>query len=202
MNRKITVLILFILGFMVIWGFNQQNHSQSSQPPISTEKSISKKRILRTGPKKPPILKSVRKKENPNPAKEENNPEESDDNVRKKDLEEKLQLYFDTLASMNNPTPQQLITLGELAFDANDSESAYEHFLEVIEENPDDEMAPFALYKFAWVEFNLGDVDSAILDMKLVTEWIEMGDVQQEGILIRAAPEDLRFFQKSKTSSE
>ena len=202
MNRKVMTVICILLISVVIWGRNLQRKSPVSKPPRSTEKIITVKRPLRTGPKKPPISQSRGTKTISKPITKENNPQESDDKTRKKDHEEKLQLYFDTLASMNNPTPQQLITLGELAFDANDPESAYEHFLEIIEENPDDEMAPFALYKFAWVEFNLGDVDAAILDMELVTEWIEMGDVKQEGMLIRAAPEDLIFFQKSNTSSD
>ena len=202
MNRKITA-ILFILCFSAaIWRLSQQRNSTVSKPTHSTKDSIPMKRRLRTGPKKPPTAEFRSKKIIPKQVLKDTTPQKSDEDARKKELEEKLQLYFDRLASINSPTPEQLIALGELAFDANDAESAYEHFLEIIEENPDDKMAPFALYKFAWVEFNLGDVDAAILDMELVTEWIEMGDVKQEGILIRAAPEDLIFFKKSKTSSD
>ena len=202
MNKNIMIVIFTTLVFVVFWRLNQQSDSPPSKPHISTEKSIPTKRRIRTGPQKPPIADSISKKNTPKATKEESNPLTLDDDIRAKDHEEKLQMYFEKLASINDPTPEQLITLGELAFDANDPESAYEHFLEVIEENPDDEMAPFALYKFAWVEFNLGDIDAAILDMELVTEWIEKGDVKQEGILIRAAPEDLLFFKKSKTSSD
>ena len=202
MNRKITAGIFILCFSAAIWRLNQQNDSPPSKPHISKEKSIPTKRKMRTGPQKPPTSDSIRKKNTPKPTKKESVPLQLDDDAKRKEHEEKLQLYFDALSSINDPNPEQLITLGELAFDANDPESAYEHFLEIIEENPDDEMAPFALYKFAWVEFNLGDVDAAILDMELVTEWIEMGDVKQEGILIRAAPEDLLFFTKSKTSSD
>lgn len=202
MNKTMMTTIFAILVFVVIWGRNQQSDSPPSKPHISKETSIPTKRKMRTGPQKPPASDSIRKKNTPKPTKEEDLPLQLNDDAKRKEHEEKLQLYFEKLESINEPTPEQLITLGELAFDANDPESAYEHFLEIIEENPDDKMAPFALYKFAWVEFNLGDVDAAILDMELVTEWIEMGDVQQEGILIRAAPEDLLFFKKSKTSSD
>ena len=182
MNRSRTA-ILFILVLSVAFWIIDTQKSPASKPARTTEKTIPMKRSPRTGPQKPPITQPKDKKAIPKPITKEINSQDSNENVRKKELEKKLQLYFDALESMNEPTPEQLITLGELAFDANDAESAYEHFLEIIEENPDDDMAPFALYKFAWVEYNLGDVDAAILDMELVTEWIEMGNVKQEGIL-------------------
>jgi len=195
-------IIVFIILGVFFWMFYQKKQPTSSTPQVAIEKSTPPKRRLRKGPKKPPPL-HFKKKETPsNPTTEKTITLESSEDVQKRELEKKLQLYFDTLESIHDPTPQELLTLGELAFDANDAESAYEHYLEIIEEETDDEMAPFALYKFAWVEFNLGDIDAAILDMELVIEWIETGDVKQEDILTRAAPEDLLFFKKSKEGND
>ena len=196
---KSKFIVVFIVFGVFLWMFSQNNQKKQRPQQMDIKKTKPTTRRIRKGPRKPPALEFKKSSIPPTPKKEYLEPSKD---TQKKDLEDKLQLYFETLESINDPTPRELIMLGELAFDANDSESAYEHYLEVIEEDTDDEMAPFALYKFAWVEFNLGDIDAAILDMELVLEWIETGNVKQEGILIRAAPDDLRFFEKAKASND
>ena len=108
--------------------------------------------------------------------------------------EEKLEEYLELLDTIEDPNVTELTLLGEAAFDANDSASAYDHYLEVIEEHSDDPMAPFALYKFAWVQFNLGDVSAAIDDMALMLEWVDVGETAMDEAMISVASKDLEFF--------
>ena len=84
------------------------------------------------------------------------------------DLERKRDAYFERLDELDNPSVDEMIVLGEMAFEANEAESAYDHYLEVIDNHSEHSSAPFALYKLARTEFNLGEVDAAISDMKLM----------------------------------
>jgi len=162
------------------------------------------KRRSRQGPRKPSseILESLQKLQNA--AKEastgRNDPEEGSKKTssRETDLAEKLQEYLDVLDSIEEPSVSELTLLGELAFEANDPASAYDHYLEVIEQHSDDPQASFALYKFAWVQYNLGDVEAAINDMSLVLEWIDTESSSAEQALRPAAAQDLELFKSKK----
>jgi hypothetical protein len=55
-------------------------------------------------------------------------------------------------------------------------------------------MAPFALYKLAWAEYNLGDVEAAIDDMELVIEWLGAGETQMHETVRSQVSEDLDLF--------
>ena len=109
-------------------------------------------------------------------------------------VSEELAIYLEHLEVLDNPNVDELTMLGELAFEANEASAAYDHYLEVIDHHTDHPLAPFALYKLAWAEFNLGDVDAAIADMELMLEWLEVGDSPMDDTLRNAAPADLALF--------
>ncbi len=197
MKKNIAAGVFVIVAGLILWSRMQEPKKTAMVPQKSVKETKPHKRRSRTGPRKPPA--SVHTPSKPEPAVALPEPavaSEPTAEARKSQQEDKLQAYFEALESFNDPTPAELVTLGELAFEANDPESAYQHYLEVIEEHPDDPMAPFALYKFAWAELNIGDVESAISDMALVVEWLETGEAENNEMLMRAAPEDLIFFQK------
>ena len=98
------------------------------------------------------------------------------------------------LEVLDNPTVDELTMLGEMAFEANQVDDAYDHYLEVIEEHTDDPNAVFALYKLAWTEYNLGDVEAAIDDMALVVEWTQNETSSMEQTIGGAAQSDLKLF--------
>ena len=90
---------------------------------------------------------------------------------------------------------QDHLTLGEQAFDEGNADLAYEHYLAVVEGEPDHPMAPFALYKLAWTEFNLGDLEAAADDMALVLDWTEGYDDRMSQTVHEAALDDLERFE-------
>ena len=175
---------------------NEKKDAHHIKKPIPTEpKSIvEQSRTARKGPKKPPL--SRKSNLNPNP-KEKTQPSIDKNEEQVQELEEKRREYFEILDEIDNPSVNEQIMLGEMAFYANEAESAYEHYLDVIDNHSDDPLAPFALYKFAWAQYNLGDIDYAIQDMELVLEWLETGALDQEEVLRMAVPTDLELFKKS-----
>ena len=92
-------------------------------------------------------------------------------------------------------TAMEHVAAGEAAFSHGDLESAYAHFLAVIEGDPDDPMAAFALYKLAWVEYNIGEFEAATHDMRLVAAWVEGSARQSDQMLAAAAAKDLARFE-------
>ena len=120
--------------------------------------------------------------------------DKSDDGLT--DQERKLEAYLENLEALENPTIDELTMLGEMAFEAQENQAAYDHYLEVIDNHADDPKSAFALYKLAWTEYNLGDVDAAIEDMELMLEWMDEGDGPLEELLRTAGPNDLALFKK------
>ncbi len=189
----ITLIALIGIGFW--W-----TSTTEQNPKVSNKEKITKKadnRRSRVGPRSPPNNKVNPKKKSVRkivlaPTLEQPDTEKTP-TITPAD-NEKVQAYLKKLDELDEPDVADLTMLGELAFDANDSASAYDHYLEVIEEHTDDAMAPFALYKFAWVQYNLGDKQAAIDDMELVLEWIGEGETQLDDVLLSEVSTDLAFF--------
>jgi hypothetical protein len=87
-------------------------------------------------------------------------------------------------------------TAPEQAFDDGDAEAAYTHCLAVIEEDPNHDLAVFARYKFAWVQYNLDDIEAARDDMASVGEWAAAGDQPLDALLLAELGKDLDRFQR------
>jgi hypothetical protein len=192
----IGVCIVLLLAYLIGSNTGQPNGEDDLSLRRGDEIITESKRQDRKGPRKPPqTVGSVRKgKKFTFPSKSDSESNEEIEGTES-NLEEKVKRYLDYLDAHDSPNVQELIQLGELAFDANDSASAYDHYLEVIEQHTDDPMAPYALYKFAWVEQNLGDNQAAIDDMSLVIEWTELEESQLDKKLLETAHEDLQSFQ-------
>ncbi len=86
-----------------------------------------------------------------------------------------------------------LVMEGERHFDEGDAAAAYEAYLELIETDPDHDLAPFALYKLAWTEYNLGDVEAAVVDMALAVEWGRDSEGMGSQIALEGAKDLERF---------
>ena len=200
MKKIYFTITILSLGLIVLYIAQPSPNIQKDVPdikkpiPMVPKPIVEQSRPTRKGPKNPPL--SRKSHDNSNPKKETQPPIDKSEE-QDQELKEKRREYFETLDEIDNPNVNEQIMLGEMAFYANEAESAYEHYLDVIDNHSDDPMAPFALYKFAWVEYNLGDVDHAIQDMELVLEWIETGALDQEEVLRMAVPTDLEVFKKS-----
>jgi tetratricopeptide (TPR) repeat protein len=192
------ILLTAIIVFgMVIWNLTpaETEPTRLSEETTSAESDQLNSRRARKGPRKPPPIAQAENPEDETGPTEDPSPEPvADHSPAPLDREEKLEEYLEHLEALDNPNVDELTMLGEMAFDANEAEAAYEHYLEVIEEHTNDPSAPFALYKLAWAEYNLGDVEAAIDDMELVIEWIEGGQTGLDEVLRKAAPTDLERF--------
>ena len=124
----------------------------------------------------------------------QNEPTATDDELTVE--EQKLETYLEYFEALENPNVDELTMLGEMAFEAQENQAAYDHYLEVIDNHADDPKSAFALYKLAWTEYNLGDVDAAIDDMELMLEWLDEGDGPLFELLRTAGPNDLALFKK------
>lgn len=199
MRRNLIIVVIVLFMGMVYFVYQRPQAEESiDQPSIETAQTPkaqkTAQRTSRKGPKKPPASIIIKIME------EQKRKAESQtaDIEKERELQEKRDAYFEKLDEAEDPDISELTMLGEMAFYANEPEAAYDHYLEVIDNHSDEPTAPFALYKFAWVQYNLGDVENAMLDMELVLDWIETGDPQQEEMLRQAAPADYEFFQKSQ----
>jgi tetratricopeptide (TPR) repeat protein len=188
----VTLAALIGVGLLVWRDSTPREHTESQPGEMAgTEADKTAQRRVRKGPRKPPPsalspVTPVDKEEN------QEEPVQEDDGLT--DQERKLEEYHEHLDAIEDPNVHELTMLGEMAFEANEAEAAYEHYLEVIEEHPDEPMAPFALYKLAWAEYNLGDVDAAIDDMELMMEWLDYGESPMEQTLRASGPADLKIF--------
>jgi tetratricopeptide (TPR) repeat protein len=187
----ITLGALIGLGFLFARSSTPHDPEGETREVAQAKADKTAQRRIRKGPRKPPpsALSPVTlaaKEEKPE------EPVQEDDGLT--DRERKLEAYYEHLDAIEDPNVDELTMLGEMAFEANEAEAAYEHYLEVIEEHPDEPMAPFALYKLAWAEYNLGDVDAAIDDMELMMEWLDYGESPMEQTLRASGPADLKLF--------
>ena len=200
MKKIYFAIFVLSIGLLVLYAAQPSPEIQEELPevkkpiPIETKPIVEQSRSSRKGPREPPLSRNSNHNSNPKKATQ---PPVDKNEEQDQELEEKRREYFETLDEIDNPSVNEQIMLGEMAFYANEAESAYEHYLDVIDNHSEDPMAPFALYKFAWVQYNLGDVDYAIQDMELVLEWIETGALNQEEVLRMAVPTDLELFKKS-----
>ena len=199
MNRKIGIAAAGVLLLMLLFWRTDQNSEPEQTESVLNAPS---KRKTRTGPRTPPTTVQNQDDGSSAPPIRQQAKETSPATKQTRDVDpmaSKVELYLEHLDAIEDPTVADLTYLGELAFDANDPASAYDHYLEVIEGHADDPMAPFALYKFAWVEYNLGEVDAAIEDMNLMIEWIEGSDFPLDQTLRESAYSDLELFQRHST---
>ena len=185
--QRISILLLGVI--VLIWVF----HAESSDPEVTVGKaeltpspqaSKTQKKRTRIGPRKPP------------PAAmgiQPNDGAETDDGLTEQ--ERKLDEYLEYFETLENPNVDELTMLGEMAFEAQENQAAYDHYLEVIDNHSDDPKSAFALYKLAWTEYNLGDVEAAIDDMKLMLEWLEESEGPLQEMLRTAGPDDLALFE-------
>ena len=164
LSKRIAIgglLVLAMLGLLwFLWPSPNpaQRHAQVEELVLEEEPTEVSKRRLRKREHKRVLRATEPAQRLPNPAEESpEDPEERSD----------IQLNISSMAV------QELIQEGEKAFGDNDSERAYAYYLEVVEEHPESEAALFALYKLAWVEYNLGEYDEAVADMKMMIEWSE-----------------------------
>ena len=201
----IALTILIGLGFLFWWASTPDTQMERpTQETVQAEADKTTQRRARTGPRKPPPVSPHPADVPVEPDDEGDTSEEGEpaqpaaDAEKQADLARKLQEYHEHLDVLDKPNVSELTMLGEMAFDANQAEDAYEHYLEVIENHTDDPMAPFALYKLAWTEYNLGDVEAAIDDMALVMEWLDDSASDGENPMLDAleagAPADLELF--------
>ena len=166
-NGVIVVSALLLVVGVVFFQTSPPSEESIDKSELPLTKEVQKekktKRSIRKGPRKPPTLQNKptpsSNKEKEVSKQETDNSSQTKDEEESKEIQEKREEYFETLDAIENPTTSELIMLGEMAFYANEPESAYEHYLDVIDNHSDDPEAPFALYKFAWVQYNLGDVD-------------------------------------------
>ena len=200
MNLKLGgISACFLLIMLFLWRTPTSMKNAPEQVVQLTEKTS--KRKIRKGPRTPPIAQPPnRTSSSSTPTNLPKTTHEADNasSTESEELDPKVQLYLDNLDAIEEPSVEDLTYLGELAFEANDPASAYDHYLEVIEGHADDPMAPFALYKFAWVQYNLGEVDAAIADMNLMIEWIEESDFSLDQTLRESAYSDLELFQRGR----
>jgi tetratricopeptide (TPR) repeat protein len=205
MNRIGKRIAAIALGLLIGLGFLMW---RAPTPPEDTEGAVqgeSDKKVqrrTRKGPRKPPPLSQLPSETPSDPddtktppdedAAEAPNPKEEALAERKRKREE----YHEHLDAIGDPDVAELTMLGEMAFDAGETADAYEHYLEVIEEHPTDPQAPFALYKLAWAEYNLGDVNAAIDDMELMMEWLGDSEDPLHEMLRSSGSTDLHVFDK------
>jgi hypothetical protein len=199
MNRISQRIAAIALGLLIGLGFLMW---RAPTPPEDTEEAVQgqadkkAQRRTRKGPRKPPPLSPLPSDpdDTKNPpdenAAEAPTPNEEDLADKKRKREE----YYEHLDAIGDPDVAELTMLGEMAFDAGETADAYEHYLEVIEEHPTDPQAPFALYKLAWTEYNLGDVSAAIDDMELMMEWIGDSEHPLHEMLRSSGSTDLDLF--------
>jgi tetratricopeptide (TPR) repeat protein len=171
-----------------------------TEKTIQAEANKPAQRRARKGPRQPPTFSPIPSEtpadpiDNADPSQEDAPERTTHDEADLTERERKLREYLEHLEVIEDPNVAELTMLGEMAFDADEPAAAYEHYLEVIEDQPDDPMAPFALYKLAWAEYNLGDVEAAIDDMALMIEWIGDGETQMHEALLSQGAEDLDLF--------
>lgn len=88
------------------------------------------------------------------------------------------------------PTRERLMA-GDAHFEEGAWAAAYPYYLSAVEEGPDSPLAGFALYKLAWVEWNLGHPEIAFQDLVLAAAWLSAHDDPQSAFLASGAEDDI-----------
>ena len=204
-GKRIAVVVALLLTGFLVWPESTPSEPTKAQATAVEQAEMNpNKRRVRNGPRKPPpaamapLVKSTNE-DDPSqipladfPLANSSRLVDDDDGLT--DQERKLEAYLEHVDAIEDPNVDELTMLGEMAFEANEAQAAYDHYLEVIEEHTDEPMAPFALYKLAWAEYNLGDVHAAIDDMELMMEWLDYGKSPMEQTLRVSGPADLKMF--------
>ncbi len=92
--------------------------------------------------------------------------------------------------------PELALRLGADAFTRGDMKTAQRHFRSIVDDSPDHPMAPFAAYKLAWTEYNLGDPHAAITELQRVVTWLRDEGRAEEAVTLREAQMDLEHFRR------
>jgi len=96
--------------------------------------------------------------------------------------------------------PELHLRLGAERFVQGDMEAARKHFRAVADHAPDHSMAPFAAYKLAWSEANLGEFDAAIIELERVIAWLRDDERPEVAVTLREAEADLAHFRSRQDS--
>ncbi|MBN2799297.1 MAG: tetratricopeptide repeat protein [Deltaproteobacteria bacterium] len=88
------------------------------------------------------------------------------------------------------------LVLGAEAYNAGDWEAARQAFRALVDEHPDDPLAPYAAYQLAWSEANLGDLRAATTEMRRVVGWLRDDRRPEEDVTLSEALADLEHFQQ------
>lgn len=88
------------------------------------------------------------------------------------------------------------LRVAEAAFEDGDLAVAGESYRRIVEEAPDARVAPYALYKLGWCEYNAGRPDEAVRAMEMLVDWAEAGNVPGADVLAKQAEQDLADFRR------
>lgn len=90
--------------------------------------------------------------------------------------------------------PELALRLGAEHFAKGDMAAARDQFRAIVDDSPDHPMAPYAAYKLAWCEANLGDHRAAVAEMQRVVRWLRDDGRPEEAVTLREALADLEHF--------
>jgi hypothetical protein len=90
--------------------------------------------------------------------------------------------------------PEVQLGLGSEAFVKGEMETARRHFGAIVDETPNHPMAPYAAYKLAWCEANLGDHRAAVREMQRVITWLRDEGRPEKDVSLREALMDMEHF--------
>ncbi|MFH1468871.1 MAG: hypothetical protein ABIO70_31070 [Pseudomonadota bacterium] len=98
--------------------------------------------------------------------------------------------------------PEVVLAAGAEAFARGDMEAARRHFRAIVDESPDHPLAPYAAYKLAWCEANLGDPRAASVEIRRTIHWLRDEGRPEQSVTLREALADLAHFRSTIDTGE